>query len=122
MLKGLGCFKHARNGLCVVTLCKGRDHERDFYAFVAIEPQNYGYFKKRYRPGEAQNFSVYGFELMRGWGDAPPQEIIDHIESKHGIEFNVSEHFLDRLANNANAMAAPLSRDWYTHQSSAVLR
>ena len=108
MLKGLGCFRYSRHGFCVVTLCHGQTDGRDFYAFVAIEPQNYSHFCRRYQAGQAANFHAYGLELLRGWGQEPPQEVLDHIKRKHGVEFGISEHFLSRLMDNASAfMMAP---------------
>ena len=119
MLKGLGCFKFSPSGFCVVTLCHGQDDGRDFYAFIAIEPQNYRYFKKRYRPGETASFSTYGFELVRGWGTEPPQTIRDYLLEKHGVEFGISEHFLNRLIDTLEPVAAPLGREYFTRLASA---
>lgn len=115
MLKGLGCFGYARHGFCIVTLCRGKTNERDFYAFVAIEPQNYGFFKKRYKDGESSSFSAYGFELLRGWGAEPPAEVLEHMKLKHGIEFGLSEMFLNRLIQNTGAFLAPLPPEQTTH-------
>lgn len=119
MSKGLGCFKFSSYGFCVVALCHGRDNGQDFYAFIAIEPQNYRYFKKRYRPGEAASFSAYGFELLRGWGTEPPQAVTEHIRVKHGVEFGISEHFLNRLISNIEPVAGPLGRDYYVNNIAA---
>ena len=119
MFKGLGCFKFAPHGFCIVALCRGKLNDRDFYAFVAIEPQNYAYFKKRYREGELSNFNAFGFELFRGWGTTPSEPVIEHVRLKHGIEFGVSENFLDQIAANNSALAAvPVSRSWYESRAS----
>lgn len=115
MLKGLGCFKFATSGFCVVELCHGVEQGRDFYAFIAIEPQNYRYFKSRYRPGEQSHFSNYGYELVRGWGVEPPQAIKDYMLVKHGVEFGVSENFLNRMIANVEPVAAPLGREYFNN-------
>ena len=119
MLKGLGCFKHVQQGFCVVAVCHGKTDGRDFYAFVAIEPQNYSYFKRRYQAGERSDFEAFGFELMRGWGTEPTYEVIDHISRKHSVEFGVSENFLNGLASFATPQAKPISREWYASQAFA---
>jgi hypothetical protein len=113
MLKGLGCFKFSTLGFSVVTLCHGKDNGQDFYAFVAIEPQNFRYFKKRYIAGESANFAAYGFELLRGWGTEPPQAVVDMLLAKHGVEFGVSEHFLNRMISNIEPVAMPLGRGYF---------
>jgi hypothetical protein len=119
MLKGLGCFKFSPSGFCVVTLCHGKENGKDFFAFIAIEPQNYRYFQKRYRAGEAATFKPYGFELMRGSGLEPPTAVMDYLRKKHGVEFGVSEDFLNRLITNIDPVASPLGREYYTNLASA---
>ncbi len=117
MLTGLGCFKFSPSGFCVVALCHGRDNGRDFYAFIAIEPQNYRYFKNRYRPGELSSFNAYGYELVRGWGTEPPQAVREYMLVKHGVEFGVSENFLNRVAANLEPVAAPLDREFFANMA-----
>jgi hypothetical protein len=90
MLEGIGRFGDSRYGFCIIQLCHGKADNRDFYAFVAIEPQNYPFFKKNYRPGVGTNFAAYGRELLRGWGLTPPQDIIDHVSRKHNVDFIVT--------------------------------
>jgi hypothetical protein len=113
MLKGLGCFKFSTQGFSVVTLCHGKDNGQDFYAFVAIEPQNFRYFKRRYVPGEASSFSAYGFELLRGWGTEPQPAVVDHLSTRHGVEFGVSENFLNRMIANIEPVPMPLGREYF---------
>ncbi len=103
MMKGLGCFKFSLSGFSIVALCQGKENDRDFYSFVAIEPQNYPYFKKRYRPGEMSNFKSFGYELVRGWGTEPSQAVTNTLLSKYGVEFGISENFLNHLASNIDA-------------------
>ncbi len=100
IMKGLGCFKFSLAGFSIVVLCHGRRDDRDFFAFVAIEPGNYHHFKKRYRAGEFSDFKAYGYELIRGWGTEPSQSVRDTLRSKYGVEFGVSENFLNQLTAN----------------------
>ncbi len=117
MLKGLGCFKFSTYGFSIVTLCHGKDGGRDFYAFIAIEPQNFRLFKKRYVPGQASSFSAYGFELLRGWGSEPPKAVVDHLLNKHGVEFGVSDNFISRVIANIEPVASPLGREYFVDNS-----
>ena len=119
MLKGLGCFKFSTQGFSVVTLCQGKENGQDFYAFVAIEPQNFRYFKRRYVAGEASSFSAYGFELLRGWGKEPQTAVVDHIKTKHGVEFGVSENFLNRMIANIDPVPTPLGREYFVNTLAA---
>lgn len=113
MLKGLGCFKFSSNGFSIVQLVHGKDQGRDFHAFVAIEPQNYRFFKKRYVPGEASSFTAYGFELLRGWGEEPSPNVVDHLLNKHGVEFGVSDNFINRVIANIDPVPTPLGRGYF---------
>jgi hypothetical protein len=115
MQKGLGCFKFSASGLCVVEVCHGKNNGEDFYAIVAIEPQNYRYFKRRYRPGEAMNFRAFGYELIRGPGLEPAPHIIEKLKKVHGVEFGVSEDFLARMIANIDPKPMPLTRDYYAN-------
>lgn len=119
MLKGLGCFRFASNGFCIVVLCHGKEQGRDFYAFIAIEPHNYRYFQKRYRPGEDSTFTAYGFELARGWGKEPPETMTRYMLERHGVEFGVSDHFLSRVIDNLAPVAAPLGRQYFANLAAA---
>ncbi len=58
MIEGICRFESAQCGFCIVSLCQGKLDENDFYAFVAIEPQDYSYFKKHYQTqkGKASGF------------------------------------------------------------------
>jgi hypothetical protein len=120
MLKGLGCFKFSTNGFSIVTLCHGKDNGKDFYAFVAIEPQNFRTFKKRYVPGEASNFAAYGFELLRGWGSEPSEAMMDYLLAKHGIEFGISENFINRVIANIDPVPTPLGREYFVNTLSSA--
>jgi hypothetical protein len=96
MLEGIGHFDHARYGFCIVHLCHGKLEGRDFFAFVAIEPQNYLFFKKHYRAGiNTTGFEAYGRELLRGWGEMPHGDIIKHVSRKHKIDFVNGPHATD---------------------------
>jgi len=97
MLEGIGRFAHARHGFCVVSLCQGKQDDSTFFAFVAIEPHNYNYFRKVYEQGVATDFSAFGRELLRGPGNVPSQDVIDFVKNKYGIEFDVDRQFMERL-------------------------
>ncbi len=97
MLQGIGRFANARHGFCVVSLCQGKEGGSDFFAFIAIEPHNYNYFRKIYEKGVATDFSAFGQELLRGPGLAPSQDIIDYVRNKYDIEFNIDRRFMERL-------------------------
>jgi hypothetical protein len=97
MLEGIGRFAHARHGFCVVSLCQGKQDNDTFFAFVAIEPHNYSYFRKTYAQGIATDFSVFGRELLRGPGTLPSQDVIEYVKAKYNIEFDVDRQFMERL-------------------------
>lgn len=101
MGEGLARFDGARFGFRIVRLCRGYAEGKDFYAFVAIEPHNLAYFRQHYQDGVLSDFSVFGVELLRGWGEAPPQAIIDHVQNKYGIEFDVDGAYIESLAQMA---------------------
>jgi hypothetical protein len=122
MLKGLGCFKFSTSGFCIVELCHGNDSGRDFYVFIAIEPQNYRYFKSRYRPGEHFNFNAFGYELVRGWGKEPPEAIKEYMLVKHGVEFGISDNFLNRMIANVEPTPMPLGREFFDNMSATALQ
>jgi hypothetical protein len=102
MLEGIGRFPHARHGFCVVTLCHGKQDGNLFFAFVAIEPHNYSYFKKSYKRNVASNFSAFGLELLRGQGKQPEPDVVDFVRHKYNIEFNVDRRFIQRLITAAS--------------------
>jgi hypothetical protein len=112
MLQGLGCFRFSASGFCIVALCHGKDEGRDFHAFVAIEPQNYRYFQKRYRPGVSASFRAFGYELTRGWGTEPADGIVEHLAAQHGIEFGIGENFVSHLIANMPSVSTPLGRQF----------
>ncbi len=103
--KGLARFDEARFGFRIVRLCRGRAEGRDFYAFLAIEPHNLEYFERHYQDGLLADFSAFGTELLRGWGEAPPAAIIDHVRDKYGVEFGVDEAYVAMLARMASSQA-----------------
>ncbi|MCC6599005.1 MAG: hypothetical protein IT559_09490 [Alphaproteobacteria bacterium] len=97
MHDGLARFENARFGFRVVRLCRGRAGDRPFYAFVAIEPQNLDYFGRHYQECVLSDFSVFGQELLRGWGETPPAEVTDHVRQKFGVEFDVDQEHIMAL-------------------------
>lgn len=111
MLEGIGRFDHASHGFCMVPVCQGVLQNKEFYAFVAVEPQNYPYFKKHYRRGQSSNFDVYGQELLRGWGPAPPEDILEFMRRKYKIEFSVEPLFIERMLAVSSVSPAQLSKN-----------
>lgn len=102
---GIGRFAHARHGFCVISLCQGKINNKNFYAFVAVEPHNFKYFEKKYKKGENKDFKAFGEELVRGWGTKPSQDILDFVSRKYSVEFQVERSFLDRLLALVNHAA-----------------
>lgn len=94
---GLLRAEKTRHGFCVVRICQGTIEGRHFYAYIAIEPHNYDYFKKHYEALRQSDFSLYGKELLRGWGEAPPSSVHALVQQKYDIEFDVDPKFLERL-------------------------
>jgi len=79
--------ERARFGFKIIKFCQGSVAFDSFYAFVALEPQNLNYFNNRYKRGIFSDFSVFGEEVLRGWGLIPPRDIIEHLQQKHCIKF-----------------------------------
>lgn len=102
--EGLARFEGSRFGFSIIRLCRGMAGGRRFYAFLAIEPHNLDYFRQRYQDNLA-DFSAFGTELLRGWGDTPPQAIIDHMQDKFGVEFGVESGYVETLARMAAQQA-----------------
>jgi hypothetical protein len=98
---GLMRCDNARFGFKIVKFCCGQMRgffdDKTFYAFVAIEPQNFEYFEKRYEPYKFSDFTVFGEELLRGWGEEPPQDILEHLKRKHDIQFGIHPASLLKL-------------------------
>lgn len=105
MLEGLGCFNFSPSGFCTVAVVTGKENGEDFFAVIAIEPENYKYFKKNYRPGERSSFRTFGHELARGWGERPDQALLDHLAEKYDIGFGVPQGFLSNFAAKLETIA-----------------
>ena len=95
---GLMRCEDSRFGFKIVTFCHGLESGKPFYAFVAVEPQNFGYFKNHYIKDCYSDFSAFGKETLRGWGKTPPDDIIQHIKLKHDVEFGVDPAYVLHLA------------------------
>lgn len=95
---GLARFDDARMGYRIIELCKGTQDGRAFYAFIGIEPHNLRYFLDHYRAGELHDFAVFGRELLRGWGVAPPEDIIEYMRRKYNVEFSLNPAQIERIA------------------------
>ena len=93
----------ARFGFTIVKYCKGVLDGRAFYAFIAIEPQNFPYVTRNYQPFKFSDFSAFGKELLRGWGENPPEDILNFIQYKHNIEFGINPAYLLHLAGLTHA-------------------
>ncbi len=95
---GLMRCDDTRFGFKIIVFCHGITEDRPFYAFVAVEPQNFEYFENHYIEDCYSDFFAFGKELLRGWGETPPHDIIQHISFKHGIEFGVDPAYILHLA------------------------
>lgn len=96
--QGIMRTENGRFGFKIIKFCQGVLEGKDFYAFIAIEPQNLGYFENKYKPGVSSDFLPYGEELLRGWGNTPPHIIVDYLAYKHNIEFGVDQAYILHLA------------------------
>lgn len=110
----------ARFGFKIIKFCQGLLADDVFYAFIAIEPQNLGFFENHYTPGAYSNFAVFGEELLRGWGSAPPDDIVAYLQSKYGIEFGVDRAYILHLSQltlqaneRADSLSSPFPEDQY---------
>ena len=95
---GLMRCEDTRFGFKIIVFCHGVVGDKPFYAFVAIDPQNFGYFESHYIENCYSEFSAFGKEILRGWGKTPPEDIIQHIKFKHGIDFGVDPAYILHLA------------------------
>ena len=85
--EGIIRMNDTRYGYSVVRLCRGAIEGQKFFAFVAVEPQNLEFFRTHYKAGTHTHFSPFGSELLRGWGDEPTADLIQHVEEKFGVCF-----------------------------------
>lgn len=104
---GLTRAENSRFGFKIIKFCHGRIDDKDFYAFMAIDPKNIGYFENHYKAGAYSDFSFYGQEILRGWGEAPPEDIVEYLKFKYSIEFGVDPAYILHLTqmtlqNNQN--------------------
>lgn len=103
---GLARFDDARFGVRVIRLCKGQIENQPFYAFVGIEPQNLFYFHEHYKDGAYTDFRVFGRELLRGWGEEPPEDVAEYMRSKYNVHFeDEPEHVMDIARMSARMMS-----------------
>ncbi len=104
---GMARDQNTRFGFKIIKFCQGRSKAdfsnpeyggREFYAFVAIEPQNLDYFEEHYRPLSCSDFSAFGDELLRGWGTIPPEDVVRYLAFKHNIEFGIDPAYAAHLS------------------------
>ena len=95
---GIMRAEKARHGFKIIKFCQGQNVHGPFYAFVSLEPNNLPYFEEHYEPGMHCDFKAFGEEILRGWGLAPPEDIIEHLKLKYGIEFGIDPDYLLHLA------------------------
>ena len=95
---GIMRAEKARHGFKIIKFCQGRSAHGRFYAFVSIEPGNLPYFEDQYKPGMHCDFKAFGDEILRGWGLAPPEDIVEHLKLKYNIEFGVDPEYLLHLS------------------------
>lgn len=96
--QGIMRTENGRFGFKIIKFCQGVLDGKGFYAFIAIEPHNLGYFENTYKPGLYSDFRPFGHELLRGWGDTPPHIIVDYLKHKHDIEFGVDPAYILHLS------------------------
>ena len=84
---GLMRKESSRYGYAIVKLCHGVAQEKNFYAYIAIEPQNLDYFYQHYIPRAQAHVEPFGEELMRGWGEAPDASVAEYFRQKHNVHF-----------------------------------
>ena len=101
---GLARFEDSRFGFRIVKLCRGKVSGKSFFAFIGIEPQNYPYFLEHYRDGIRSDFQIFGCELLRGWGDDPPEDIIRYMQEKFHVEFEVDQSEIMQIAKMTASM------------------
>lgn len=104
---GIARDHNARFGFKIIKFCQGRSkpdfmypefNEREFYAFIAIEPQNLHYFEQHYKPLHCSDFAAFGEELLRGWGTIPQEDIVKYLAFKHNIEFDIDPAYAKHLS------------------------
>ena len=113
---GIARDSNARFGFKIIKFCQGvskRDYsnpefsEREFFAFIAIEPQNLGYFNEHYKPLKTSDFSAFGDELLRGWGTTPHKDILKFLSFKHNIEFGIDPAYALHLSQLTQQAKSP---------------
>lgn len=97
MLEGIGRTPHSRCGFEIVVLCQGRLSGKNFYAFVAVDPEIYSAVRAAYEPFRLSGFDHFGRELRRGWGEYPPPDVIAECAHQHDVIFDPAPNLIDRL-------------------------
>ena len=73
-------------------------HKGDkFWYYLSIPPSKYPDYKKRHHAGGSLNPKDYGEVLASGWGDLPPQDIIDEMKRLYGCNPSFDEEFKEAI-------------------------
>ncbi|MCB1651255.1 MAG: hypothetical protein KDI46_04305 [Alphaproteobacteria bacterium] len=97
---GSACMKKHELTRSIIKLCHGVSEGRDFYAFVAIESQDLPYFNENYCAGAHSRFEPFGVEILRGWGQTPPEGVIEYLRREYGIEFFKDDEMLMKMSRD----------------------
>lgn len=91
-----------------VELCTGRVKDgRDFYAFLQMDMESYGRYRKALSRNEPIDLNAYGRILHTGWGKAP-----DEATSAWVLKtYTENSKIIEAIGQDALAMANILKRN-----------
>ncbi len=73
--------------LGIVHLISGRTHDqRDFYAYLSIQPSHYEDFVRASQGNAEMNLLAFGDVLKKGLGGVPPEDVRREMEEKFGVQ------------------------------------
>jgi hypothetical protein len=67
----------------LVYLVRGKDAGRSAWHYVLIDRMKLPLFKQKLKTGSL-DVSEYGKILYSGWGENPPEEIVEEIKKQYG--------------------------------------
>ncbi|MDR2831646.1 MAG: hypothetical protein LBV62_01895 [Rickettsiales bacterium] len=68
----------------LIYLVRGKDREKSAWHYVLVDKEKREMFLTRSRTG-SMDVADYGEILYSGWGEDPPQEIVDKINEEFGL-------------------------------------
>ncbi|MGL9688293.1 MAG: hypothetical protein ACR5K6_00630 [Wolbachia sp.] len=68
----------------LIYLVRGKDHGRSAWHYVLVDKDKREMFLAKSRTG-SMDVADYGEILYSGWGEDPPQEIVDKINEEFGL-------------------------------------